>query len=105
MGCCVIDCKVLEEMAAKYVDIAWFATSTVFQEPKADDPLQSRTPTFYGEDVWFFRRLKEMGVPTYLDCELVAGHVHYGIIDDSAWRMKTRLQQEQGLTPDQDPVV
>lgn len=97
MGCTLVDCKVLLAMQEHFGDSCWFATSTHLQPNK--------TPIFYGEDVWFFKRAAEVGFKAYLDCDTICGHVHYAIIDDGAFKVKRRLQQEQGLGPDQAPVI
>ena len=97
MGCTLIDCQVLIEMRKHFGDSVWFATSTHFNADK--------TPLFYGEDVWFFKRLQEMGYQTHIDCDITCGHVHYSVIDEAAFRVKQRLQKEQGLSPEQIPVI
>jgi hypothetical protein len=97
MGCTLIDCKVLIEMQEHFHDSVWFATSTHFQKDE--------TPIFYGEDVWFFKRLAEMGYNAYLNCDITCGHVHYSTIDENAYKVKVRLQKEQGLALDQVPEI
>jgi hypothetical protein len=97
MGCTLVDCRILADMKRKYDDGVWFATSTHFE--------QGKTPLFYGEDVWFFQRIKEMEIPVYIDCDVVCGHVHHGVIDGAAAKLKARLQREQGLGPSDRPEV
>ena len=60
-GCLLMRIEVLIHMANHFGDCAWF------QMPQQDE-------CHVGEDVFFFRRAKEMGIPVYLDCDIQCPH-------------------------------
>lgn len=66
-GCLLTEIGVLEQMHNRYGDKRWF------QNADSDQYL--------GEDVFFFRRLKEMGIPAYIDCDAVCGHIAPVVVD------------------------
>ena len=66
MGCTLISCALLEQMANHFNDRLWFQ-----QPPVTIDGVT----TLMGEDVFFFTRLKQMGVDAYLDCDVQCGHI------------------------------
>lgn len=61
MGACLIEKDVFLKMREHYKDERWFRCG--------DDN------DFFGEDNWFFYRLKQMGIPVYLDGDLNCGHL------------------------------
>lgn len=72
-GCLLIKCDILEKMAQKFGDLWWFQNSMIEGE---------KGSMYLGEDVFFFRRLKEMGVPVFMDCDYQCGHMGAAIIDN-----------------------
>jgi hypothetical protein len=48
-------------------------------------------PVYLGEDVHFFKRLAEMGIPSYIDCDIQCGHAGVAIIDQSTWQLKEKM--------------
>jgi Fe-S-cluster containining protein len=66
-GCLLTDIRVLKKMQDHYSDKRWF------QNYDGD--------RYLGEDVFFFQRLKDMGIPAYIDCDTVCGHVGPIVID------------------------
>lgn len=74
MGCgsTLIHCSVLEKMSLRYGDSYWFNNSVVPSD---------KGPMYLGEDVHFFMRLHEMGIPCYVDCDASVGHIGVNTID------------------------
>jgi len=66
-GCLLMRIKVLSDMMEMWGDTAWFQTP---HNTKKDGGI-----AMTGEDVFFFERLKEMGIPAYLDCDVKPDHV------------------------------
>lgn len=86
-GCLLIECSVLEQMAQKYGDNWWFQNTIVksFESPHQE--------IYLGEDVFFFRRLKEMGVPVAIDCDVQCGHIGVSIADRAMFEIKNGLRE------------
>jgi len=89
-GCVLMDIKVLVDMKKRYQD-------ELFQMPlipglpvldeegnrKVDEdgvPVLGESRTI-GEDLFFCRRLQEMGIPLHVDCDVQCGHVKLEVID------------------------
>ena len=85
-GCLLVECKVLEEMAQKFGDEWWFQ-NTIVKDFK--NPAQE---IYLGEDVFFFRRLREMGVKTFLDCDVQCGHLSVSVADRTMFEIKNGLR-------------
>jgi hypothetical protein len=68
MGATLVEVGVLHAMARKFGDELWFRSQEC------------------GEDVWFFDRLRQMGVPAYVDGSLVCGHCVTQLVTDEHWR-------------------
>ncbi len=68
LGCTLIETKTLADMQRHFGDERWFRSEEC------------------GEDLWFFRRLQQMGVPAFIDGDLIAGHVGQFVITDDHWR-------------------
>jgi hypothetical protein len=75
-GCLLIRCEVLIAMKEKFGDEWWFQ-NTIASDAGVDKYL--------GEDVFFFRRLKEMGVAVFLDCDIQCGHIGLAVVDRKAF--------------------
>ena len=65
-GGLLMECDVLENMAEVYDDVAWFQTPHTYDE--------EHKAALTGEDIFFYRRLMEMGYEAYLDCDVKLGH-------------------------------
>lgn len=72
-GCLLLKCDVIERMAQKYGDLWWFQNSMAEGE---------QGPMYLGEDVFFFKRLNEMGIPVFMDCDKQCGHMAAAIVDN-----------------------
>ncbi len=68
MGCVLIWAHVFQKMQVAYGDQFWF------KETEEE-----------GEDVWFYRRLKELQIWPYLDPTVKCGHVRQQIITSADW--------------------
>lgn len=68
MGCTLIENQLFRDMHAHWGDQKWFRSEEG------------------GEDVWFFRRLKAMGVPVWLDPTVECGHIAESIITKEHWK-------------------
>lgn len=83
MGCCLIRRDVLVAMAQRYRRPNWFQINLTT-----------------GEDVWFCRRLKKMGIPVHLDASVECLHIGDMPIGSSqhkfATRDKKRLEKKNG---------
>lgn len=71
-GCLLIECSILQKMKEKYNNEWWFQ-NTIEED--------NGSGNYYGEDVFFFVRIKEMGIPVMLDCEVQCGHMSNAVID------------------------
>jgi len=63
-GCLLMEIGILHKMAETYGTLAWFQT-----------PHEGNSVIHTGEDVFFFKRLKVMGIPAYLDCDIHLDHI------------------------------
>lgn len=68
MGFTLVATDIFREMREHFKDDLWF-----------------RAGEGIGEDVWFYMRLKKMGIETYLDTGIKCGHVGELIVDDSTF--------------------
>lgn len=66
LGFTLIDCSVLMRMKDAYQDEYWFQTSVI-----EENKIKSEA----GEDVFFFKRLKTLGIPAYVDCGISLQHL------------------------------
>jgi hypothetical protein len=71
-GFLLISCDLLGAMRDRYKDPWWFQNSTMIENGKEK---------YIGEDVFLFKRLKEMGIQAYLDCNVQLGHAGTAISD------------------------
>ncbi|HEX3705785.1 MAG TPA: hypothetical protein VHV76_04065 [Mycobacteriales bacterium] len=78
LGCALVQRSVFEDMAAAYGDERWH---------------EVRNP--HGDDLFFFVRCKEMGIPAWLDGALRCGHVADYAVTTSHWeRGRAQAQSE-----------
>lgn len=82
-GCLLLDCMLLDEMRQKYNDEYWFQ-STVSKDINGMD-------RYLGEDVFFFKRLKAMGVPTVINCDIQCGHVGTAVVDSDVFKLRRKM--------------
>jgi hypothetical protein len=75
-GCLLVRCEILAAMKEKFGDEWWFQ-NTIARDDGVDKYL--------GEDVFFFRRLKEMGISAFLDCGIQCGHIGLAVVDRKAF--------------------
>ena len=69
MGCTLVPTMHLRKMREVFSDSEWF-----------------RKTSKQGEDVWFANRLSAMGVKSYVDGTLMAGHISEQLIGPDHWR-------------------
>jgi len=81
-GCTLIQMNIYLEMAEHFGDPRWHQVNEGV-----------------GEDVFFFRRVKEMGIPVWLDCDVRAGHVRRETVTT------THYQAYRTAHPRPDPEV
>jgi len=91
-GCTLIRCDVLLAMQEKYGDGWWFATSLKNEDTSRQD--------FLGEDVFFFKRLAEMEIPTYLDVDVQCGHFSETIIDLKTFKAFNFIRSNPEFAPE-----
>jgi hypothetical protein len=95
-GCLFVSCALLLAMQKTFGDSRWFDHNTLDADGNA---LPDRGHgTWQGEDVWFFRRLKKMGVPVLLDLDVKCKHVGSGFVDEEvfdAHRERLRAEKAQ----------
>lgn len=72
MGCCLTKTSVFRRMEEHFGDRTWFKCQ--------------EGPGFSGEDLWFARRCKAMGVPIWLDGREDCVHVGDELITREHWR-------------------
>lgn len=103
-GCTLVKCEILERMQQHYGDLFWFQDTIktggngvgslgVTSKNRVDE---------IGEDVFFFVRLKEMGIPVYLDCDVKCGHMGILIVDQEGIELRSKAI-DAGLVKD-EPV-
>jgi len=85
-GCVLMEIEVLDLMAKHFGDKIWFQTPYI---PREFNSVSLPAMALTGEDVYFFKRLKEMGIPAYLDCDVQCGHVGYMMTDKTLASMMT----------------
>lgn len=61
-GCLLMKIELLDQLSKRFPGEPWFQT------PFVDGKME-------GEDVFFFRRLSEIGIETFMDCDIQCGHV------------------------------
>ena len=76
-GCLLIKCEVLDRMVKHYKHEWWFQNNIVEKG--------SGESVYLGEDVFFFQLLKNMGIPAYLDCDHLCGHMGTAVVDRNAF--------------------
>lgn len=64
LGCCLVRLPIYTAMWERFGDVRWH---------RVEDGV--------GEDITFFQRVREMGIPIWLDCDLRVGHVTRQTID------------------------
>jgi hypothetical protein len=87
-GVLLIECSILQQMVDKY-DNRWWFQNTIEAEP---DTGEER---YLGEDIFFFRRLKEMGIPVAINCDVHCDHVSTSITNLSTYKMKRQQEKSQ----------
>lgn len=70
MGCMLARTEVYREMEKHFSDQRWHMA----EWPNG------------GEDVWFFRRCKEMGIESFLDPTVLCGHVREQVVTMEDWK-------------------
>jgi hypothetical protein len=73
-GCLLLKCEVLAKMERFFGDKWWFQNSI---------GLDGGEERYMGEDVFFFKRLKQMGTPAYVDCDVKLGHIGLAVVDQN----------------------
>jgi hypothetical protein len=86
-GALLIDCAILQEMKDKYKSDWWFLTVL---EKRPDG-----TEHYLGEDVFFFKRLKEMGIPLSIHCGVRCDHMGTGVTNYQTyeWNRKQKTKK------------
>ena len=85
-GCLLISCELLAQMSDFFKDRWWFQNDIT--------PNLLETPGSYlGEDVFFFMRLKKMGVKAILDCDIQCGHFGSAIVDRDVFELHNGMKQ------------
>ena len=84
-GFLLISCEVLKQMQSKYGDPWWFQSQVLREEGGKE--------TYLGEDVWFFKRLHEMGIAAYLDCNVQLGHAGTAVADRSVFELSQKIKR------------
>lgn len=82
-GCTLIRGDVLVAMAERYNDSLWFQNSITVNDGKE---------SYVGEDVFFFKRIHEMGIKTWLDCDVQCGHVGSAIVDRNMYELHQKMR-------------
>lgn len=82
MGFTLVQTQVFRDMEKHFGDKMWFSTGHGV-----------------GEDVWFFRRLKEMGITSYLDTSVKCGHVSALIVGWNSFENKPPTEVGNGTEP------
>jgi hypothetical protein len=72
MGATLVENQVFRNMRGRFGDELYFRSDQM------------------GEDVWFFNRLRQMGVPAYLDCSIVCGHRTGRTVTEKDWQAHHR---------------
>ena len=62
-GCLLMRIEILVQLAEHFGDLAW-----------CQMPHEGGGWAHVGEDVFFFRRVKELGIPVYVDCDVQCSH-------------------------------
>jgi len=101
-GALLIDCAILQQMVDKYNDNWWFQNA-IEKGADGEDHYQ-------GEDIFFFRRLKEMGIPVAINCDVKCDHVSTSITNYKTYLArrdadKAKKEQETGAPLDMDDVL
>jgi hypothetical protein len=95
-GCLLVSCALLLAMHKTFDDGRWFDHNVLDSDGNA---LPDRGKgTWQGEDVWFFRRVRSMGVQPLLDLDVKCKHVGSGFIDEDvfdAHRKRLRAEKAQ----------
>jgi hypothetical protein len=89
-GFLLISCKILMRMKEHYGNEWWFQNSV---------EVDSGQEKYLGEDVFFFRRLREMGIQAYLDCDIQCGHIGLSVVDRTAYEMHRQSVKESPTPP------
>lgn len=79
-GALLIECSVLQKMKDKYKS-AWWFQNTIEAEPDGEE-------RYLGEDVFFFKRLKEMGIRAAINCDVKCDHVSSSVTNFETYKMK-----------------
>ncbi len=67
LGCTLVETRLFLEMREKYQDQRWFRSEES------------------GEDTWFFMRLHEMGVESFIDTDIDIGHISQQVVTREHW--------------------
>lgn len=71
-GCLLVTVDVIRRMREHFRDDYWWQNQVI---------RVNGEPAYLGEDVFFFHRLKEMGIAAYMDCDVQCGHVGQAVAD------------------------
>ena len=85
-GFLLISCELLRGMRDRFNNEWWFQNNIEVDGGKEK---------YLGEDVFFFRRLKEMGIKCLVDCDVQCGHAGISIADRSVFELKRGMQTSQ----------
>lgn len=93
-GFLLISCDLLRKMQDKYKDTWWF------QSQVERDPATGKE-AYLGEDVFFFKRLREMQIQAYLDCNVQLGHAGTAICDRRIFEISKAkdFKEKWGVSP------
>jgi hypothetical protein len=83
-GFLLISCELLRQMRERFNSEWWFQNTI---------EVDGGNEKYLGEDVFFFRSLKEMGVKCLIDCDVQCGHAGISIADRSVFDLKRGLQR------------
>ena len=83
-GCLLVSCELLNLMADRYKDEWWFQNTIVKSSANVE--------TYLGEDVFFFRRLNQMGIRCAIDCDVQCGHIGVSVADRALHEIKNGIR-------------
>ena len=85
-GCLLVECELLNRMAEEFGDEWWFNNTIENSKSNAQG-------TYLGEDVFFFKRLKRMGLRVVIDCDVQCGHIGTSIADRALYEIKNGIRK------------
>ena len=79
-GFLLIACELLSKMKLHFKDEWWFQNTVA---------MDAGEEKYMGEDVFFFRRAKELGVKTFIDCSVQLGHIGLTVVNREVVELNT----------------